>query len=126
VKPNLGVSADGTPRFKALVARCERLEIFDELAEWHLMSAHYCIAVAVNEEGAAAAGAGAGAGAERDEAAAAAAASDSAQQQQMHPQQTPTAADEAGAVGGAARGAGLDDDDRIGDDPLGLWDDKQD
>lgn len=31
------------------VARAERLELFDEFEEWHLMSAHYCIAVAVNE-----------------------------------------------------------------------------
>ena len=31
------------------VARIERLELFDEVEEWHLMSAHYCIAVAVNE-----------------------------------------------------------------------------
>ncbi len=29
------------------VARAERLELFDEVEEWHLMSAHYCIAVAV-------------------------------------------------------------------------------
>jgi hypothetical protein len=34
---------------RSLVTRCERLELFDELEEWHLMSAHYCIAVAVNE-----------------------------------------------------------------------------
>jgi tRNA wybutosine-synthesizing protein 4 len=33
------------------VARVERLELFDELEEWHLMSAHYAIAVAVNEVG---------------------------------------------------------------------------
>lgn len=31
------------------VKRTERLELFDEVEEWHLMSAHYCIAVAVNE-----------------------------------------------------------------------------
>jgi tRNA wybutosine-synthesizing protein 4 len=31
------------------VARIERLELFDEVEEWHLMSAHYCIAVAVND-----------------------------------------------------------------------------
>ena len=31
------------------VNRAERLELFDEVEEWHLMSAHYCIAVAVNE-----------------------------------------------------------------------------
>jgi tRNA wybutosine-synthesizing protein 4 len=34
------------------LARVERLEIFDEVEEWHLMSAHYCLAVAVNEVGA--------------------------------------------------------------------------
>ena len=34
---------------RADVARVERLELFDEVEEWHLMSAHYCIAVAVNE-----------------------------------------------------------------------------
>ena len=31
------------------VAAAERLELFDELEEWHLMSAHYSITVAVNE-----------------------------------------------------------------------------
>jgi hypothetical protein len=31
------------------VARIERLELFDEVEEWHLMSAHYCIAIAVND-----------------------------------------------------------------------------
>ena len=31
------------------VARAERLELFDEVEEWHLMSAHYCIAVACKE-----------------------------------------------------------------------------
>jgi tRNA wybutosine-synthesizing protein 4 len=34
---------------RAEVARIERLEIFDELEEWHLMSAHYSITVACNE-----------------------------------------------------------------------------
>lgn len=34
---------------RAEVARVERLELFDEVEEWHLMSAHYCVAVAVNE-----------------------------------------------------------------------------
>ena len=32
------------------IARIERLEIFDEIEEWHLMSAHYAIAVAVNDK----------------------------------------------------------------------------
>ena len=34
---------------RADVVRAERLELFDELEEWHLMSAHYCIAVAIND-----------------------------------------------------------------------------
>lgn len=33
----------------AEVAAAERRELFDEVEEWHLMSAHYCIAVAVKE-----------------------------------------------------------------------------
>jgi len=32
------------------VLRVEKIEIFDEFEEWHLMSAHYCIAVAVKED----------------------------------------------------------------------------
>lgn len=38
----------------AEVAAAERRELFDEVEEWHLMSAHYCIAVAVKERSAAA------------------------------------------------------------------------
>ena len=34
---------------RADVLRAERLELFDELEEWHLMSAHYCVALAVND-----------------------------------------------------------------------------
>jgi len=30
-------------------ARAEKLELFDELEEWHLIQGHYCLAVAVNE-----------------------------------------------------------------------------
>ena len=31
-------------------ARVERLELFDEFEEWHMIQDHYCIVVAVNEE----------------------------------------------------------------------------
>jgi hypothetical protein len=34
---------------KDAIARAERLELFDEVEEWHLMSAHYCIAVACKD-----------------------------------------------------------------------------
>lgn len=34
---------------KSEVSRIQRLEIFDELEEWHLIQGHYCISVAVNE-----------------------------------------------------------------------------
>ncbi|KAK9824836.1 hypothetical protein WJX81_004800 [Elliptochloris bilobata] len=30
--------------------RAERLEIFDEFEEWHLIQAHYCIAVGINDD----------------------------------------------------------------------------
>lgn len=54
------------------VARIERLELFDETEEWHLMSAHYCIAIAVNElKAISRGGAGAAAGAAAPAAAAA-------------------------------------------------------
>lgn len=41
---------------RAEVARVERLEMFDELEEWHLMQAHYVIAVAVRDASASPAG----------------------------------------------------------------------
>ena len=31
------------------VSRIQRLELFDELEEWHLIQGHYCIAVAIND-----------------------------------------------------------------------------
>jgi hypothetical protein len=30
-------------------ARCERLELFDEFEEWHLIQEHYCIALGRND-----------------------------------------------------------------------------
>ena len=100
---------------RSLVAKIERLEMFDELEEWHMMQAHYCMAVAckggvdcelVPDLGSRVGGGGGGAGAHSVGAAGASAAGAGAAGAGAGAAGAGAAGAGAGAAGAGAAGAG--------------------